>query len=319
MELNNIQVIQTGFEEILNQVKEDFIHNNSNIFSQLIIKLENYLNTLDQLVTGYKQEITRVAAYEPTLGTTQAAGLAWKNFAKTKNNINRENEYLLLIKQGELLIEQIREKFTEEKTVINIGVSYRGKVYEVSLNLNEALNMAKIGISSNGDIVLKSGAKGYNKGELIKSATEINNSDILKKLIQQSTNKGNAYEAFRNRVKGLNKRLSNVKLLEKIRKNTVSGVYGGDIYYKEGQQIISEQIKFYGSSQFSFLSLNTIQSTLKIYLECFKAFQAGDINPQVVQKLKAAMIRQQSTTKIEKEASKIAEETLDKILGVKRK
>ena len=49
MELNNIQAIQTGFEEILNQVKEDFIHNNSNIFSQLIIKLENYLESLDSI------------------------------------------------------------------------------------------------------------------------------------------------------------------------------------------------------------------------------------------------------------------------------
>lgn len=319
MELNNAQAIQTGFEEILNQVKEDFIHNNSDIFSQLIIKLENYLNILDQLITGYRQGVARIAAYDSTLNKPQVGGMAWKNFAKLKNNINHENEYLLLIKQGELLIEQIREKFTGEKTIVNIGISYYGKIYEVSLSLSEALNMAKIGISSNGDIVLKSGVRGYNKGELIKSATEIDNSNTLKKLIQQSNNKGNVYEAFRNRIKGLNKRLSNVKLLEKIRKNTVSGVYGGDIYYKEGQQIISEQVKFYGSSQFSFLSLNTIQTTLKIYLKCFKAFQAGDISPQAVQKLKTAMIRQKPATKIEKEANKIAEDTLDKVLGIKRK
>ena len=59
---------------------------------------------------------------------------------------------MLLIKQGELLIEQIREKFTKEKTIVNIGISYRGKVYEVLLNLNEALKK----LSAEEQILLRS-------------------------------------------------------------------------------------------------------------------------------------------------------------------
>lgn len=316
-------------EELSKECADKFIIENRNAFDKLINIIDPLVTQLnefnkeyrdilkDQINNNRNKYMRQNKNGQSTFSLTAAAADSLNMFyINQKEILNAQNKYLMLTRNGMLAIEKIRETLTSEKTNITIGIEYYGRLYEATLSLEEALEYSKLGISSKGDIVLKSGLKEHGKGTFIKNTNaqqlNSNQSDKLNSLLSQADKKlsqGYIFEEYKKGKESINEILMS-------KRDTVNGFLGGDRYYfNSKRKTISEQLKFWGSSSFTFTSLTNIRTTLNSYLQAFKAFKFGFLDKQdLADRLKQLMIRKNVDDNFEKSADAAAKKAAEKYI-----
>ncbi len=181
-----------------------------------------------------------------------------------------------ILKEGYLLIDEIRTKITGEEIVYSIGVQYRGKLYEGRVSIQDIISRSKATIGGDTlDSIVKLRIQAP-KSEW-KSLIEIDNNGIAFENNHSSLytsirafsienkikNWGNIYETYKllvnkyggNRIPPahFNEMEFIAAYLETVR-NTESFAQGGDI--------LNEQVKFFGGSAPSLTTLATIKNVL---------------------------------------------------------
>lgn len=181
-----------------------------------------------------------------------------------------------ILKEGYILIDEIRTKITGEQITYGIGVQYRNKLYEGTVSMQDIISRSKVEIDGNTlDSIIKLRIRA-SKAEW-KSLIEVENDGIAFTNNHSSLftsirayfienkikNWGNIYETYKLLVSkyGSNKippaQFNEMEFiaayLETVR-NTESFAQGGDI--------LNEQVKFFGGSAPSLVSLATIRDVL---------------------------------------------------------
>lgn len=241
------------------------------------VTIQNLINQIDAYLKELALWNKRTTAYFNKIVTNDPhLKDETKKYIATKQMIQKAPEIESLLKDGHMIIDILREKITQEKIEYFVGVEYRGKLYEGYLTLEQILNIAKIVPNWKGSLnsLVKLRLSGINKSNLSQLLSYSNNVDdsthstlysSVRNYASKSgkTNEGNVYEAYRTLVQ---KYRSNTipparwdpnefdEVYLNVRKNTGSFVTGGDI--------LNEQIKFFGGSSPSLVSLSTIKNTL---------------------------------------------------------
>lgn len=181
-----------------------------------------------------------------------------------------------ILKEGYILIDEIRTKVTGENITYGIGVQYKGKLYEGTVSMQDIISRAKVEIDGNTlDSIIKLRIQAPKREW--KSLVETENDGISFKNDHSSLftsirafsienkikNWGNIYETYKllvskygsNRIPPatFNEMEFIAAYLETV-KNTESFAQGGDI--------LNEQVKFFGGSAPSLASLATIRDVL---------------------------------------------------------
>lgn len=182
-----------------------------------------------------------------------------------------------LLKEGYILIDEIRSKVTGETINYAIGVQYRGKLYEGHVSMQDIVSRSKVQIDGDTlDSIVKLRIQAP-KGEW-KSLIEVENDGIAFQNDHSSLytsiraysienkikNWGNIYEAYKLLVskQGSNRippahfnEMDFIGAYLQTVRNTASYVQGGDV--------LNDQVKFFGGSAPSLTTLGTIRTTLQ--------------------------------------------------------
>ena len=244
-----------------------------------------------------------------------------KRYIAAKDFIKNNNEIESILKQGYEIIDILRENYIGEKIKYSVGVSYRGKLYEGTLNLQDILSIAKIDIiwKSSIDNIFKLRLSGLNKSTLIeKLSTPYDGGSTLYSSIRDYSknkkwNEGNLYEAYKlYKIEQGSNRIPPAKfvaehfeeLLAQVRSNTTSFVKGGDI--------LDESVKFFGRSMPSLASLKTIKTTLTSFNEIITQTNMNNIKSG----LKLLFDRDATLDGIDLDLKNMTEEEVEKVVSI---
>lgn len=255
----------------------------SNAFQQLAIKLDGYLSRLDNFYEGIERSVNDVVK---TTAQIDAAP-EYVNYSIFRKISYEQSEVDALLKEGYILIDELRHFFTGETIKYQIGVEYYGNLYEFEMSIEQLLShtAAVYNTRSKVDNIFKL-RMNVAKGDLIKAyvdsrstvVSSIKGKTVYSALSKQvkaiKANRGNAYEAYRVYISlhgndippdvNLDEFMS---ILEEVRMNTASSVKGGDLG--------DTQIKLFAKSAPSLMTTNTIRITLKDVIAMLKEYSAG--------------------------------------------
>lgn len=194
-----------------------------------------------------------------------------------------------LLKEGYLLIDQLRHKFTGEtvtyQVAFSVSIAKKTYVYEAALPLQEIMNMAKIeavwrNSSAASSLKLRLNATAKDRSDWVTkySAVNITDDEIYKEVMSYEKiinlkNKGNKYEIYKKFArlsqelnisdKQMRQELLD-EIIQEVKSNTASFVKGGDDQYldKYGQKQSISLKSFLGGNP-SLASLSTMIPALE--------------------------------------------------------
>lgn len=233
-----------------------------------------------------------------------------------------------ILKEGYILIDEIRTKLTGEEITYSIGVQYKNRLYEGTVSMQDIISRAKVEVDANTlDSIVKLRIRAP-KSEW-KTLIETENNGIAFKNDHSSLytsiraysienkikNWGNIYETYKllvskygsNRIPPahFNEMEFIAAYLETVR-NTASFAQGGDI--------LNEQVKFFGGSAPSLTSLATIRDVLTRFSA---ALSTANMNT-IEQAVKTIFMKQDkpqlAAEELEKSVIDWAEKNIDKNL-----
>lgn len=284
MKTNNTEYNISYAKEIKELLSSKMASETEKYSSQLIIslqnKIQNYLSALNNwniLVSNtinspYIQDID----VKPEL----------RRYIAAKEAIRLNPQIEQLLKDGYLIIDLIREFFTGQHISYQIGVEYYGKLYEGYVSMEQIMSMAQVQPDWKGNInsMVKLRLSKYPKGRLVDMLDEVEDfkkgthSTLYSSIRAYASsnkkyNKGNLYEVYRV-LKGrynsneIPPAIWNTEEFEEVYlsvvRNTASFVKGGDI--------LTEQVKFFGTSVPSLATLRTIRDALRTFLGITQIF-----------------------------------------------
>ena len=291
---------------------QDFLNNIS-------LYISKYLQNIQQMENRWNIHFKWISVAldsESDLNDYAKRYIAAKDFIK--NNDEIEN----ILKQGYEIIDILRENYIGEKIKYSVGVSYKGKLYEGTLNLQDILSIAKIDIiwKSSIDNIFKLRLSGLNKSTLIEKLSTPpydGGSTLYSSIRDYSKNKkwneGNLYEAYKlYKIEQGSNRIPPAKfvaehfeeLLAQVRSNTTSFVKGGDI--------LDESVKFFGRSMPSLASLKTIKTTLTSFNEIITQTNMNNIKSG----LKLLFDRDATLDGIDLDLKNMTEEEVEKVVSI---
>ena len=300
--------------ELANQGKDysrDFLDNIS-------LYISKYLQTIQQIEDRWSIHFKGMSiALDQNSGLSDYA----KRYIAAKDFIKNNNEIENILKEGYEIIDILRKKYTGETIKYSVGVSYRGKLYEGTLNLQDILSIAKIDIvwKNSVDNIFKLRLSGLSKSALIeKLSTPYDGGSTLYSSIRDYSknkkwNEGNLYEAYKlykmeqgsNRIPPAKFVASHFEeLLAQVRSNTVSFVKGGDM--------LDESVKFFGRSMPSLASLKTIKTTLTSFNEIISQTNVNNIESG----LKLLFDRDSTLDGIDLDLEDMTEEETQKLISI---
>ena len=214
-----------------------------------------------------------------------------RRYIAAKEAIRLQPQIEELLKQGYVIIDLVREFFTGQHITYQVGVEYYGKLYEGQLSMEQIMSLAKVQPDWKGSVnsMVKLRLSGTSKGNLKEMLQEVE--DLKKgshttlyssiRAYASSTakyNKGNLYEVYRV-LKGryganeIPPASWNTEEFEEVYtsvvRNTASFVKGGDI--------LTEQVKFFGTSVPSLAALGTIRTTLATFNAITQTFSGAEL------------------------------------------
>ena len=255
----------------------------SNAFQQLAIKLDSYLSRLNNFYEGIERSVNDVVSTTAQID----ASPEYVNYAIFRKLTYEQSEVDSLLKEGYVLIDELRHFFTGETIKYQIGVEYYGNLYEFEMSMEQLLSYtsAVYNTRSKVDNMFKL-RMNVGKGDLIKAYVDSRSTvvsslkgqtvyGVLSKQIRAiKANRGNAYEAYRvyislhgNKIPPEVDLEEFTSILEEVRMNTASSVKGGDLG--------DTQIKLFAKSAPSLMTTNTIRITLQEVVNMFKSYSAG--------------------------------------------
>lgn len=323
----NVEVIRTALAEALSSPSEQ----TTKIYLQQVWgALDNYLNSLNNFY--YQIE----AQSRPIIDQYESANADKNTISyavfKHLNYVDGEVEHLL--KEGYILMDEIRHFFTGETITYQIGIPYRGTLYEQSITLEELLKYTKIDFNTKSKIDNIFKLRMTNKKGMREAFQE--NSSIVKTSVQDGStvysavwhyinspgadprnkNLGNAYEVYR--VLIAKRQNSNkippevtVEMIEsaftEVRSNVASSIKGGDF--------LTSQIKYFASAP-SLATTSLIRTTLQDVRDMFKNFLSTSNISSFKQSIKEMFLKDVSLVdNLEKDAVILAEEKIDQIFA----
>lgn len=326
MAINNVEIIESNLKEILSSKSPDFIRSNLLLLGQNIdnylLQLENFYNTLGSQISPIENQYQDIGANEITI-----------KYAVFKKLSYNESEIDSLLKQGYLILDKIREFFTNEKIVYEIGLIKGGQLFEFQLTLEQLLKNTKASFNTRSTIdnIFKLRMFG-GKTSLLNTYQEAKNIvgsdvndastvfsavyDYVK--VQHShghkINKGNAYEAYKRIVAERGNQIPpevSTDLIEQtlteIRSNTASSLKGGDY--------LLSQIKFYSAAP-SLATTNLIRTSLKEISSILKMTENSKLDQSFKEAINNIFIKnnKQAATKAEQAGRDQALQNLTKLL-----
>ena len=316
---NNIEIIKNA----LNSAFISQTPQGTKLYFQTIINtLDNYLTALNSFYDNLEiQSRPLIQQYEAVDASTTTISYAiFKKLSYSEAEIDE------LLKTGYRLIDELRYFFTNEKIVYQIGIPYRGKLYEKQISLDELLKYTRVEYNTKSKIDNLLKLRMYNKSGLRKTFN-MKESAVLSKADEthhvyskiwsyihndspkgQHINLGNAYEVYRVLVgrRGTNKippRLSVETIertFEEVRKNIASSVKGGDF--------LNKQIKYFASAP-SLVTTETIRTTLTEIRDIFEEFVTTSNTQELTLSLQSLFLKDPL---VDKAANDIEQESLDK-------
>lgn len=144
-DFKNVEAIRTALAEALSapseQATKEHLQRVENI-------LESYLNNLNNFYYQIEaQSRPIIEQYESVNADKKTISYA---VFKHLNYADGEVEHLL--KEGYVLMDEIRQFFTGETITYQIGIPYRGTLYEQSITLEELLKYTKIDFNTKSKI-----------------------------------------------------------------------------------------------------------------------------------------------------------------------
>lgn len=326
-DFKNVEAIRTALAEALSapseQATKEYLQRVENI-------LESYLNNLNNFYYQIEaQSRPIIEQYESANADTKTISYA---VFKHLNYVDGEVEHLL--KEGYVLMDEIRHFFTGETITYQIGIPYRGTLYEQSITLEELLKYTKIDFNTKSKIDNIFKLRMTNKKGMREAFQE--NSSVVKTSVQDGStvysavwhyinspgadprnkNLGNAYEVYRVLIA---KRQNSNKIppevtaemiesaFTEVRSNVASSIKGGDF--------LTSQIKYFASAP-SLATTSLIRTTLQDVRDMFKNFLSTSNISSFKQSIKEMFLKDVSLVdNLEKDAVILAEEKIDQIFA----
>lgn len=207
-EYNNLETIKKALTKVTGEATPRVVNNS---IKTIINELSIYLNKLEL----FYDNIMEIAQEKYSIYQDANASEITTDYALYKSLRNFDSEATSILKEGYILIDEIRTFFTKEKIIYDIGFTYKGKdnLYELQLSLEELLNnvtatyntksklnnLYKLRMNvKKGDLVAKyNEAHGYI--DTVDDGSSTIFSSIMRYLEQRAPreNRGNVYEAYK--------------------------------------------------------------------------------------------------------------------------
>ena len=326
-EFQNAALIQEALENAFASSSQDITKNQLKL---VVLNLDKYLNNLELFYQNIEnQSRPIIEQYESANANTQTISYA---VFKQLNYSSAEIENIL--KEGYVLMDKIRTFFTGEEITYQIGIPYRGALYEQSISLEELLKYTKIDFNTKSKIDNIFKLRMTNKKDM-RTAFQEKEAAVSSNVKDGSTvysavwhylntpgadprnkNLGNAYEVYRVLVA---KRQNHnrippavtIKMIEdaftEVRSNTASSIKGGDF--------LTSQIKYFSSAP-SLATTSLIRNTLQELKNNFEKFlQSANIN-EFKSSIKTMFLKDSSVIdEIEQGALLEASQKIDEIIN----
>lgn len=308
-EYNNLKVIKEALSKASGEATPVVIQS---AVKSIIAELKNYLNKLEEFydrIGSSAQE--KYAIYQEAnasdITTTYALYKELKQYDEEATNI---------LKEGYILIDEIRTFFTKEKILYDIGFTYKGvnNLYEMQLSLEEILanskaeyntrsklnNLYKLRMNvKKGDLVSKYNAA-HSYIETVDDGSSTVFSSIMRYLEQRAPreNRGNVYEAYKvyvsqyssNRIPPASFNADQFDdILSQVKSNIASSIQGGDF--------MNYQIKFISSAP-SLMTTSTVRTTLNEVLSIFENISRGGSNQDIINQVTNLFIKKPDTNTV---------------------
>lgn len=312
---DNIQIIKEALSQAVGEETPQVVKKS---MKTIVIQLKDYLTRLNFLY----EKIENSARQKLNIYSGDAeANEITTSYALYKELKGYDAEAFQVLSEGYVLIDNIRTFFTNEKITYDIGFEYYGKLYEMTMSMEEILanTRAEYNTRSNINDLYKLRMH-VRKGDLVQAYNEAHSqveefddgsstiySSIWRYLKKQQNgkaiNKGNVYEAYKvykaevgsNRIPPAKFKASRFDdILTQVRKNTASSIKGGDY--------LQSQIKFISSAP-SLMTTSTVRTTLTDILSIFEGLSSGQ---------ESAIIFEQAKKLFIKNADQVASKTEDK-------
>lgn len=284
--MENVQVIQNTLSKATSEATPSEI---KKILSTLVKELSSYYDKLD----NFYKRVEKSAKQKINLYNSVEANENTVSYAVYKELKQYNEEATLILKEGYIIIDKIREFFTGESIVYRIGIPYYSKVYELKLTISELLeytqadyntqakeinNIYKLRMLSNkGNLLQKYSeykqeitAVGESGSTLFSSIWHYINYNISNHGVKY--NQGNVYEAYRvykerqktNLIPPAEFNAEEFdEILTSVRSNIAAATQGGDVGL--------EQIKFLSSAP-SLITTAQIKRVLASLLSALRKY-----------------------------------------------
>jgi hypothetical protein len=326
---NNVEIILNALAEAAAAPTPELTRQS---LQKVIDNLKKYLNQLELFYTNL-EAISRpiIEQYREVNATDTTI-----SYALFKKLSYSDTEIENLLKTGYILMDEIRSFFTNETITYQIGLEYKGTLYEKQLTMGELLEYTHVEYNTRSKIDNLFKLRMTNKKGLRESLQDSVNTvstavkdastvySAIRRYTLQSTNskdrnKGNAYEVYRRFIVargGKNRQppplptdteISN--MFDEIRSNTAASTKGGDY--------LTQQIKYFGSAP-SLVTTSLIRKTLGEILVSLENFVENGNNESLENTIKNIFIKdsqlKETADAAEEEASNVATEHLKKIV-----
>lgn len=293
-------------------------------------RVANYVMRLDDFYVRMENESNDVIAQYRQLN----ADTNTISYALFKELQYKEDEIDSLLKEGYVLMDELRYFFTGERINYQIGIPYRGKLYEQSLTLEELLEYTHVSFNTKAKIDNLFKLRMTKKSDLRKAFQEkqkemaINSKDnttvygaVWTYLTGQKAegikvNLGNAYEVYRVLLarRGSNEippELTNETIADvftEIRSNTASSAKGGDYG--------TSQIKYFSNAP-SLTTTSLLRSTLTEMVQILQTYLTTTNQPQFIDSLKQLFLKTTDSVadQLEKDMLETADKNLKDVIG----
>lgn len=282
---------------------------------QYLINLNNFYIKLQNESRPIIQQYREVNATDTTIG-----------YALYKKLTYSDTEIENLLKQGYILIQRLRNFFTNETITYAVGMQIKGVLYQKTLTMEEILQNTTVQYNTRSKIEnlfkLRITNKQGIKQSLMKAADTIqkitndNPSSVysaVRRYTLMSTNykdknKGNAYQVYKRILalrNGKNRTPPQVTddqiriMFDAIRKNTAASSKGGDY--------LQQQIKFFGNAP-SLVTTNLIKKTLTQISISLQEFLQGGDSQKLKQAIKSIFVKDKQLQETADVAEQVATE-----------
>lgn len=322
---SNVEIIESNLIDILasgspKEAKQRLLNLSQNI--------DKYLNELDSFYNTLEDVSPVVSQYQAMQASQQTI-----TYAIYKRLVYSESQIQSLLKQGYIILEKIRNFFTNEEITYQIGFIKGGKLFEFNLTLEQVLERTKVTFNTRAKIdnIFKLRMTGGKKSllDIYKDAqqaviTDVRDSSTVFSAVydyvkQQHShgvkiNKGNAFEAYKRIVAQRGNEIPppvSVELIQQtltdIRSNTASSVKGGDY--------LTSQIKFYSTAP-SLVTTSLIRKSLQDISASLKMVSNSNLDQEFKEAIRKIFIKDkhQVAEGADQQGAKQAEEYLTNLL-----